>query len=226
MLLFVIFINGDDDSVTQRYRPKAPDNLEKRFRSLARQHAINDKAPNKRDPAQNYHSSRASSYARKLSKVKDKRQAPASALKYIDINPNRESDFNINGQNYARLENYTALKVMDYPEYTGSTQVNGYFIVAKELTSHEGMDVVMNKDTGAFAVFLGQVAIRLKPDESLANLGINTDYTIQAHYPHINSYILEFSSYAHTVKNYEQMLQDYRVEFAQIELLEFQRREK
>lgn len=133
--------------------------------------------------------------------------------------------FNERGEGFFLEDELVAVKGTEYNagEYPNAPMVNGYFLVDKEIAPQDALAVVVNGESGSYAVFTGILKVKLSEFGYRDILARNYGGAIEQSYDHIQTVFYRFDGYHETVNALAALKGETSVLRVDVELLEYQR---
>ena len=183
----------------------------------------------KRQPAQRKSYNKSEAYLLKQKIIAKERTVNPDGLKFESLQPRATVEFeNTNGMSYKKLAGFYAVKKTADNEdsYAGADYKLGYFIVASETPITGASVVVENSDTGALGIFTGIIKVKLKDLNEARQILSHQDYEVSKIYDHISVVFYQFDDFDITLNSLAEFREHPGVKRANIEVLEYVRREK
>ena len=183
----------------------------------------------KRQPAQRKGYNRNEAYRLKQKIVAKERTVNPDGQKYESLQPRSPIEFeNTNGMSYKKLAGFYAVKKTADNEdlYAGADYKLGYFIIKSDTPVAGASVVVENSDTGALGIFTGIIKVKLKDLNEARQILSHQDYEVSKIYDHISVVFYQFDDFDITLNSLAEFREHPGVKRANIEVLEYVRREK
>ena len=157
------------------------------------------------------------------------RTVDPDGLKYESLRPEQKMDFeNTTGASYKRLKGFYAVKktTENIEQYPHAEVKLGYLIIQSDEEIPDSKAVVENADSGALGIFTGVIKVKLRSLSDKRQILPHQDYHVAKVYDHISVVLYEFDSYDLTLESLEFFRSHSGVKRANIEVLEYVRKEK